>query len=76
MLISRLEPLPMLVFISLAVVSGKSSHWSLDVALTSGCMSLASSVGRNPVSINGIPDEKKRPSGNLISLKRMVIILQ
>lgn len=47
----------------------KSSHSSLDAALTSGCMSLASSVGRNPVSISGIPDEKKRPSGNLINQK-------
>lgn len=63
-------------FISLAAVSGKSSPLFLDEAHTSGCMSLASSVGKNLVNINGIPDEKKRPSGNLISLKRTVIILQ
>lgn len=63
-------------YLSLAAASGRSSPLSSDAALTNGCMSLASSVGRNPVSISGIPDEKKRPSGNLISLKRMVIILQ
>ena len=42
---TSVEPLPILVFISLAAVSGKSSPLSLDAALTSGCMSLTSSVG-------------------------------
>ena len=64
----------MLVFISLAAVSGKSSPLSSDAALTNGCMSLVSLDGKNLVSISGIPDEKKRPSGNLISMKPIPLL--
>lgn len=70
------EPLQMLVFISPAAASGKSNRLSSDAVLTNGCMSLVSLDGKNPASISGIPAEKKRPSGNLISLRKMVITRQ
>jgi hypothetical protein len=68
------EHLLMLVSTFLAAASGKSSPLSSDAAPTSGCMSLASSDGRNPASTSGIPDARKRPSGNLISPRRTATI--
>lgn len=61
-------------FIFQAAASGKSNPWCWVAAHISGCTNQCSLGGRNLASIHGIPDVRKRPSGNLINQRKAVTI--
>ena len=52
----------------------KNNLWCWAAVLTSGSMSLCCLAGRKPVSTNGTQAVRKRPSGNLISLRKIATI--